>query len=289
MNEDKIKKDLEEIETINIELDHRVSKLIAENEHLKQTYKQLYDSIKPSRIQSKEQCDDLINQVNLKSAEISNLNASLQEKVLVIKALKDDLRKLKGKALVDNAVTKHTIDPKTLKIDVEPITPKLLNNRTAHSAYIKHTQEEVAVIRDLVEHVKANYPLDHPLDSSCRYTKRIQDLLTNISQTCPSINNSTPKNKDKRFRFIEPVTSSRNTKTTSSSNLVSNKPALSSIGVKQSTSASGSQPSGNTKKDKIQRPSNSTLKNKVEAHPRIVKSSLKNKNSVVKSKGNANV
>ncbi|GKF37804.1 hypothetical protein Tco_0114562, partial [Tanacetum coccineum] len=35
MNEDKIKKDLEEIETINIELDHRVSKLIAENEHLK--------------------------------------------------------------------------------------------------------------------------------------------------------------------------------------------------------------------------------------------------------------
>ncbi|GJS97866.1 retrovirus-related pol polyprotein from transposon TNT 1-94 [Tanacetum coccineum] len=38
MNEDKIKKDLEEIETINIELDHRVSKLIAENGHLKQTY-----------------------------------------------------------------------------------------------------------------------------------------------------------------------------------------------------------------------------------------------------------
>ncbi|GJR51778.1 hypothetical protein Tco_1402299 [Tanacetum coccineum] len=50
MNEDKIKKDIEEIETINIELDHRVSKLIAENEHLKQTYKQLYDSIKPTRI-----------------------------------------------------------------------------------------------------------------------------------------------------------------------------------------------------------------------------------------------
>ncbi|GJZ82590.1 hypothetical protein Tco_0647763 [Tanacetum coccineum] len=125
MNEDKIKKDLEEIETINIELDHRVSKLIAENEHLKQTYKQLYDSIKPARIRSKEQCDDLINQVNLKSVEISDLNASLQERVLVITALKDDLRKLKGKTLVDNAVTKHTIDPEMLKIDVEPITPKL--------------------------------------------------------------------------------------------------------------------------------------------------------------------
>ncbi|GJU87603.1 hypothetical protein Tco_1295149 [Tanacetum coccineum] len=97
MNEDKIKKDLEEIETINIELDHRVSKLIDENEHLKQTYKQIYDLIKLACIRSKEQCDDLINQINLKSVEISDLNANLQEKVLVITALKDDLKNLKEK------------------------------------------------------------------------------------------------------------------------------------------------------------------------------------------------
>ncbi|GKA31247.1 hypothetical protein Tco_0717552, partial [Tanacetum coccineum] len=144
-----------------------VKALFAENKHLKHTYKQLYDSIKPARIRSKEQCDDLINQVNLKSVEISDLNASLQKKVLVIIALKGDLRKLKGKALVDNDVTKRTIDPEMLKNDVEPITPKLLNNRTAHSAYIKHTQEEAAVLRDLVEHVKANYLLDHPFESAC--------------------------------------------------------------------------------------------------------------------------
>ncbi|GJR77449.1 retrovirus-related pol polyprotein from transposon TNT 1-94 [Tanacetum coccineum] len=75
VNENKVKKDLEEIETINIELDHRMSKLIAENEQLKQTYKQLYDSIKPTRIRSKEQCDALINQVNQKSVKISDLNA----------------------------------------------------------------------------------------------------------------------------------------------------------------------------------------------------------------------
>ncbi|GKA30397.1 retrovirus-related pol polyprotein from transposon TNT 1-94 [Tanacetum coccineum] len=182
MNEDKIKKDLEEIETINIELDHRVSKLIAENEHLKQTYKQLYDSIKPARIRSKEQCDDLINQVNLKSVEISDLNASLQEKVLVITALKDDLRKLKGKALVDNVVTKHTIDPEMLKIDVEPITPKFLNKKTAHSAYIKHTQEEATVLRDLVEQVKSKYLLDHSLESAYRPTGRIFTIVGNV---CP--------------------------------------------------------------------------------------------------------
>ncbi|GJU77515.1 retrovirus-related pol polyprotein from transposon TNT 1-94 [Tanacetum coccineum] len=101
----------------------------------------------------------------------------------------------------------------------------------------------------------------------------------------------TPKNKDKRVRFTEPVTSSGNTitKTASTSNLVSNKPMLSSTGVKPSTSASGSQPSGNTKKDKIQQTPSSTQKNKVEAHPRKVKSSLKNKDCVVTTKGTANV
>ncbi|GJS40111.1 retrovirus-related pol polyprotein from transposon TNT 1-94 [Tanacetum coccineum] len=166
-NEDKIKQELEEIETINIELDHRVTKLIAESEHLKQTYKQLYESIKPAHIRSKEHCDDLINQVNLKSVEISDLNASLQEKVLVIPALADDLRKLKGKALVDNDVTKHPSDTKILKIDVDQITLKLLNKQTARSAYIKHTQEEVTVLRDLVEHVKSKYLLDQSLESAC--------------------------------------------------------------------------------------------------------------------------
>ncbi|GJR87867.1 retrovirus-related pol polyprotein from transposon TNT 1-94 [Tanacetum coccineum] len=281
---------------VNSSVDNSDVNLSAENENLKQTYKQLYDLIKPSRIRSKEQCDGLITQVNLKSVEISDLNSSIQEKVLVITALKDELRKLKGKALVDNVVTKHIIDPEMLKIDVEPITRKLLNNRTTHSAYIKYTQEEAAVLRDLVEHVKANCPLDQPLESACRYTKRIQDLLLNISKTCPSINNSceklvvvTLKNKDKRVKFNEPVTSSGNTRTTSSSNIFSNKPVLSSTGVRPSTSDSRSQPSGNIKKDKILRSSSSTLKNKVEAHPRTVKSSLKTKNSVVEPKGNANV
>ncbi|GKB55396.1 hypothetical protein Tco_0906149 [Tanacetum coccineum] len=136
MNEDKVKKDIEEIETRNIELDHRVSKLIAENEHLKQTF-------------------------------------NLQVKVLVITTLKNDLRKLKGKVMVDDVVMNHIIDPDMLKINVEPITPKLLNKRTAHFAYIKHSQEEAAVLRDIVEHIKSIYPLDNSLESGCGYTKLI--------------------------------------------------------------------------------------------------------------------
>ncbi|GKE68493.1 hypothetical protein Tco_1526565, partial [Tanacetum coccineum] len=162
------------------------------------------------------------------------------------------------------------------KINVEPITPKLSNKKTTHSAYIKHTQEEATVLKDLVE----------------------QELLTNISKTCPSINNTdgkivavTPKNKDKRVRFTKLVTSSGNiiTKIASTSNLVSNKRMLSSTGIKPSTSASGSQPSGNTKKDKIQQTPSSTQKNNVKAYPRKVKSSLKNKDCVVAPKGTVNV
>ncbi|GJX13839.1 hypothetical protein Tco_0205597 [Tanacetum coccineum] len=64
---------------------------------------------------------------------------------------------------------------------------------------------------------------------------------------------------------------------------------LSSTGVKPSTSANGSQPSGNTKKDKIQQTPSSTQKNKVEAHSRTVKSSLKNKTCVAEPNKTTNV
>ncbi|GJU66349.1 hypothetical protein Tco_1252608 [Tanacetum coccineum] len=102
--------------------------------------KAIYDSIKPARIRSKEQFDDLINQDNLKSVEISNLNARLQEKVLVITTLKNDLRKLKRKDLADNAVTKHTIDPEMIKINVEYLNPRLLNNRVRPSTSASGSQ-----------------------------------------------------------------------------------------------------------------------------------------------------
>nr|GEU61981.1 hypothetical protein [Tanacetum cinerariifolium] len=111
--------------------------------------KQLYDSIKSTRVRSKEQSDALINQVNLKSMEISDLNANLQEQGLIIAAVRDELRKHKGKAIVDTIVTTHTIDPKMLKVDVKPIAPRLLNNRTVHSDYLRLTQEQAAILKEV--------------------------------------------------------------------------------------------------------------------------------------------
>ncbi|GJW81237.1 retrovirus-related pol polyprotein from transposon TNT 1-94 [Tanacetum coccineum] len=57
--------------------------------------------------------------------------------------------------------------------------------------------------------------------------------------------------------------------------------------LRLSTSASGSQPSGNTKNDRILQTPSSNSKNKVEAHPRNVKSSLNKRNGTVNVNGSA--
>ncbi|GJT14378.1 retrovirus-related pol polyprotein from transposon TNT 1-94 [Tanacetum coccineum] len=59
--------------------------------------------------------------------------------------------------------------------------------------------------------------------------------------------------------------------------------------VRLSTSASGSQISGNTRNDKIQQTPSSNSKNKVEAHTRNVKSNLNKRNGTVKVNGSASV
>nr|GEY41097.1 retrovirus-related Pol polyprotein from transposon TNT 1-94 [Tanacetum cinerariifolium] len=122
---------------------------------------------------------------------------SLEEKVLVITALKETLSKLKGKAVVNEAVTLHPIDPELLKIDVAPLAPKLRNNRTTHNDYLKHTQEEAATLREVVENKRLLNPLNTSLDYACKYTKCIQELLIILKQTCPCINNLGTKLKAK--------------------------------------------------------------------------------------------
>ncbi|GJY82394.1 hypothetical protein Tco_0495770 [Tanacetum coccineum] len=98
-------------------------------------------------------------------------------------------------------------------------------------------------------------------------------------------------NKDKKVRFVKPVTSSSNIpkQTDSLRTKDSNKPLLTSTGVNTTTSASGSKPSDNTKKNRISRPPSSNLKNKLEEHHRKVKSSLNKTNSVSKPISNAHV
>ncbi|GJS10219.1 hypothetical protein Tco_0367015 [Tanacetum coccineum] len=114
-NKAKINKEIEVLEKINIELEHSVAKLLAdneklhkENEHLKQTYKDLYDSIKTTRVQTKDHNDSLIAQINSKTVENADLKAQIQEKVFANVALKNKLRKFKGNS-VDTKFAKPSI------------------------------------------------------------------------------------------------------------------------------------------------------------------------------------
>nr|GEW58695.1 hypothetical protein [Tanacetum cinerariifolium] len=99
----------------------------------------------------------------------------LQEKVLVITTLKDDLRKLKGKALADDAITSHSLAPEMLNVDMEPLAPKLLNNKTVHSDYLRHTQEQAVILRKVVQIVLWY------LDSGCsKHMTEDRSQLTNF-------------------------------------------------------------------------------------------------------------
>nr|GEW06140.1 hypothetical protein [Tanacetum cinerariifolium] len=230
-------------------------------------------------------CDEINNAKVTHLANLSHYGSNdlveSQEKDIVIKKLKERIKSLSG-----------NIKEEKIKHELEEI--ETINIELDH----RHTQEETATLREIVEHERSLNPLNNSLDYACKYTKQIQELLIVLKQTCPCINDLgdklmavTPMNKTKKVRFTEPVTSSRNKpiKTLSSSNIVSNKPMLSSTGVTLPTSASGLQPSVNTKKDKIQQTPSSAKKNKLEAYPRNVRTSLQNKKSIVNTKNIASV
>ncbi|GJU20868.1 hypothetical protein Tco_1154210 [Tanacetum coccineum] len=99
-----VKHDIDVIETINIELEHKVAKLLKENEILKRHYKELSDSIKTTRAKTIEHTTSLI-------AQNVEFKAQLQEKGYAIVALKNELRKLTRNS-VDTKFAKPSISGK---------------------------------------------------------------------------------------------------------------------------------------------------------------------------------
>ncbi|GJT73144.1 hypothetical protein Tco_1032430 [Tanacetum coccineum] len=91
-NEAKVKHDIDVIETINIELEPKVAKLLKENETLKRHYKEMFDSIKTTRAKNIEHTTSLI-------ANNDKFKTQLQEQRFAIAALKNKLRKLIGNSV----------------------------------------------------------------------------------------------------------------------------------------------------------------------------------------------
>ncbi|GJR21519.1 retrovirus-related pol polyprotein from transposon TNT 1-94 [Tanacetum coccineum] len=229
--------------------------LLLENDRLLQQImflKSIFDSINQTHVRSKEHSDSLIDKLNLKSAENEDLKAQIQDKVFVITSLKNDLQKIKRKEIVDIAAqipSANTIVPGMFKLDLEPLVPRLLQNREAYTDYLKYTQEQADILQEIVEQSKAEQPLD-------KDAKKVA---------------VTPKNKVKKVRFAEALTSSSNSKQVELSKTSdSNTPVLSSTELKCSTSKSGSKPTGNKRNDRISQTPSRNIKKKVKAQHRKV-------------------
>nr|GEV75018.1 retrovirus-related Pol polyprotein from transposon TNT 1-94 [Tanacetum cinerariifolium] len=185
------------------------------------------------------------------------------------------------------------VPSKLPKVSLVNESLKKLKFQLAQFDYVVKKRTTLDVLtKGIVEQAKAKQPLDNALDFACKHAKRIQDLLVYVQDTCPSAVKlsetnvaRTPMNKIKKLTFAKPITSF----STNQETRYSNKPMLHSIGVKCSTSASGSKPLGNTKNNKISQPSSSNKINKVEDQPRSVKTRKNKKNRVNKVKCNDHV
>nr|GEV35229.1 integrase, catalytic region, zinc finger, CCHC-type, peptidase aspartic, catalytic [Tanacetum cinerariifolium] len=89
--------------------------------------------------------------------------------------LEAELSNLRDKSHKKNHddVSKDHVKPKVLApgkyaIDVEPIVPRLRNNREAHIDYLRHLKESVETIREIVEEAKVVRPLDSLIVFACR-------------------------------------------------------------------------------------------------------------------------
>nr|GEV14636.1 retrovirus-related Pol polyprotein from transposon TNT 1-94 [Tanacetum cinerariifolium] len=112
---------------------------------ISEVFKEQFESIKKTRVRNKEQSNSLIDKPNLKSAENEDLKAQIQDKVFIIISLKNNLRRIKGKEIVDIAVQKpsaKTIISGMFKLDLEPLAPRItLVNVVPPKKHTSHSVE----------------------------------------------------------------------------------------------------------------------------------------------------
>ncbi|GJZ25691.1 hypothetical protein Tco_0569944 [Tanacetum coccineum] len=169
----------------------------AENEKVKRHYQELFDSIKINRAKT-------IEKTSLFRSKIENLKTQL-----------------KGKT---QCVTGEVNPPKVstfekYAVDVKPIPPRQRNNSVVHHGYLNSLKDTLDTLREIVEEARSELPSDSNLDYACVYAKRSQELLANVSASCPKIVNhqanvssTATVTKKKGVTFAEPlVTSGNNT------------------------------------------------------------------------------
>ncbi|GJZ00831.1 hypothetical protein Tco_0518260, partial [Tanacetum coccineum] len=186
-----------------------------------QLNKEIFQKNTTSMNQTKPSFDELF--------ELNNLKAELQAKYTTIKKLKahikrvnvtstserksvchnsikNDLRKLKGKDIVDNATT---MAPGMYKLDLIILAPKVKNNKEAHEYYLKHTMEEAAILRVFLGYVRDTCPDIQKPSNIPKVTNRPLLSSTSVNPST-SASGSKPSSNSKNDRI--PRTPSSNEK-----------------------------------------------------------------------------
>nr|GEU36218.1 hypothetical protein [Tanacetum cinerariifolium] len=139
--------------------------------------------------QTNKSCSNLDALALNKFFVINDLKAQLQAKESSISKLRAHIATLKGKNMSDNNEPNNAsvITPGMLRLDLEPLSHRLKNNREAHEDYLQKTKEHTDILRRLVERARKQILSDPYLD----YAGVIASTSVNGSQ----YKNNTRKNR----------------------------------------------------------------------------------------------
>ncbi|GJY65027.1 hypothetical protein Tco_0466487 [Tanacetum coccineum] len=195
----------------------------------------------------------------------------LKGKDTTISNLKKHIANLKEKAAADCSEfvnNSRLIAPGMYKLDVQPFSSTLRQNKEVHEDYMKVTKEHADTLRGIVEHARALEPSDNALDYA--YSEKPTVAKTKNRNRRVTSEDKRDTSATKTQKQVEPH-----------SEQTTNKSLLPSTRVISSTRASGSKSKSNTKKNRITQAASSNQKNKkVEDHPRSIMSSSNKKNRV---------
>ncbi|GKE85330.1 hypothetical protein Tco_1559072 [Tanacetum coccineum] len=184
-----------EVHCVNLELKYQnqalkegVAKLVAENEqlhkekeHLKQTYKDLFDSIKRTRVQTKDQNDSLMAQLNKKSNENVDVLAQIQKKGFAIAALKNELMKLTGNSVNTKFAKPSILGKPVSQVDVnndlsKPVTTHYLPKRRESSPAKPHYMIAPSSSRYSSNDIVHNHYLEEAKKKTTLFARHVRNV-----------------------------------------------------------------------------------------------------------------
>ncbi|GJY73366.1 hypothetical protein Tco_0477797 [Tanacetum coccineum] len=198
-----------EVQTVFDQMDAVVQQFLVDKQCLEITKKELFleNDRLLQQIMSQDVLLTMINSMSLiEYFKNNDLKAQLKDKDTTIYKLKDIIKSIRGKSKgenvnydygeietknvkLENSVAKLLSENERLcmfKLDLEPLAPRLLQNREVLIEYLKYTQEQADILRELLVYVR----------ESCPNAIKLNEKKVAV----------TPKNKVKKVRLYSGTT-----------------------------------------------------------------------------------